>query len=117
MSLRGIEFHPEETPQAIVKSSDGSLSLKTNKGTVDGFTHVMFATGRRPNTAVKISHVFRLRLQKEYLLSFTAALVFNIAMTNLHLLNFQNLGLEAVGVKMSKNGAIEVSSFKLAHPA
>ncbi|URE27850.1 glutathione reductase [Musa troglodytarum] len=50
MSLRGIEFHTEETPQAIVKSSDGSLSLRTNKGTVDGFSHIMFATGRKPNT-------------------------------------------------------------------
>ncbi|XP_061369064.1 glutathione reductase, chloroplastic-like [Gastrolobium bilobum] len=50
MSLRGIEFHTEESPQAIVKSADGSLSLKTNKGTVDGFSHIMFATGRRPNT-------------------------------------------------------------------
>uniref|UniRef100_A0A2P2LI30 glutathione-disulfide reductase n=1 Tax=Rhizophora mucronata TaxID=61149 RepID=A0A2P2LI30_RHIMU len=50
MSLRGIEFHTEETPQAILKSADGSLSLKTNKGTVEGLSHVMFATGRRPNT-------------------------------------------------------------------
>lgn len=74
MSLRGIEFHPEETPQAIVKSSDGSFSLKTNKGTVDGFTHVMYATGRRPNTAVNISRVLHLRLQKKYLLSFTSIL-------------------------------------------
>lgn len=57
MSLRGIEFHTEETPQAIVKSSDGLLSLKTNKGMVDGFTHVMFATGRKPNTKVKVSCV------------------------------------------------------------
>ncbi|KAH6813696.1 glutathione reductase [Perilla frutescens var. frutescens] len=73
MSLRGIEFHPEESPQAILKSSDGLLSLKTNKGTVDGFTHVMFATGRRPNT--------------------------------------KNLGLEAVGVKLSKTGAIEVDEY------
>lgn len=52
MSLRGIEFHTEESPQAILKSSDGSFSLKTNKGTVEGFSHVMFATGRRPNTKV-----------------------------------------------------------------
>ncbi|GFP95291.1 glutathione reductase chloroplastic [Phtheirospermum japonicum] len=73
MSLRGIEFHSEETPQAITKSSDGLLSLKTNKGTIDGFSHVMFATGRRPNT--------------------------------------KNLGLEAVGVKMSKSGAIEVDEY------
>ncbi|KAL9337520.1 hypothetical protein Peur_069289 [Populus x canadensis] len=50
MSLRGIEFHTEESPQAIIKSADGSLSLKTNKGAVEGFSHVMFATGRRPNT-------------------------------------------------------------------
>ncbi|CAK7349578.1 unnamed protein product [Dovyalis caffra] len=50
MSLRGIEFHTEESPQAIIKSADGSLSLKTNKGTVEGFSHVMFATGRRANT-------------------------------------------------------------------
>jgi len=52
MSLRGIEFHTEEIPQAIVKSTDGTLSLKTNRETVDGFSHVMFATGRRPNTKV-----------------------------------------------------------------
>ncbi|KAF3436214.1 hypothetical protein FNV43_RR23306 [Rhamnella rubrinervis] len=50
MSVRGIEFHTEESPQAIHKSADGSLSLKTNKGTVEGFSHIMFATGRRPNT-------------------------------------------------------------------
>lgn len=52
MSLREIEFHPEELPEAILKSPDGSLSLKTNKGTIGGFSHVMFATGRRPNTKV-----------------------------------------------------------------
>ncbi|XP_062149586.1 glutathione reductase, chloroplastic [Alnus glutinosa] len=73
MSIRGIEFHTEESPQAIIKSADGSLSLKTNKGTVEGFSHVMFATGRRPNT--------------------------------------KNLGLETVGVKMTKNGAIEVDEY------
>ncbi|KAH9623552.1 hypothetical protein KSS87_011303 [Heliosperma pusillum] len=73
MAVRGIEFHTEESPQAIVKSADGTLSLRTNKGTVDGFSHVMFATGRRPNT--------------------------------------KNLGLEAVGVKMKDNGAIEVNEY------
>ncbi|XP_073270284.1 glutathione reductase, chloroplastic [Primulina huaijiensis] len=73
MSLRGVKFYPEETGQSIVKSSDGSLSLKTNKGTVDGFSHVMFATGRKPNT--------------------------------------KNLGLETVGVKLSKKGAIEVDEY------
>ncbi|XWS36372.1 hypothetical protein CRYUN_Cryun20dG0079500 [Craigia yunnanensis] len=73
MSLRGIEFHTEESPQAIAKSADGSLSLKTDKGTVEGFSHIMFATGRRPNT--------------------------------------KNLGLESMGVKMNKNGAIEVDEY------
>ncbi|XP_077248065.1 glutathione reductase [Tasmannia lanceolata] len=73
ISLRGIEFHTEESPQAIQKLADGSLSLKTNKGTIDGFSHVMFATGRRPNT--------------------------------------KNLGLEMVGVKTAKNGAIEVDEY------
>ncbi|XP_020586103.1 glutathione reductase, chloroplastic [Phalaenopsis equestris] len=73
MSLRGIEFHTEESPQAILKSADGLLSLKTNKGTIDGFSHVMFATGRKPNT--------------------------------------KNLGLEEVGVKLGKNGAIVVDEY------
>ncbi|GFZ13574.1 glutathione reductase [Actinidia rufa] len=73
MSLRGIEFHTEESPQAILKSADGSLTLKTTKGAVEGFSHVMFATGRKPNT--------------------------------------KNLGLEEVGVKMTKNGAIEVDEY------
>jgi len=52
MALRGIEFHTEESPVAITKAADGSLSLKTSKGTVDGFSHIMFATGRKPNTKV-----------------------------------------------------------------
>ncbi|CAF2047529.1 hypothetical protein HID58_035408 [Brassica napus] len=73
MSLRGIEFHTEESPEAIIKAGDGSFSLKTSKGTVDGFSHVMFATGRKPNT--------------------------------------KNLGLENVGVKLAKNGAIEVDEY------
>jgi glutathione reductase (NADPH) len=52
MALRGIEFHTEESPVAITKAADGSLSLKTSKGTVEGFSHIMFATGRKPNTKV-----------------------------------------------------------------
>ncbi|GAB4830472.1 hypothetical protein Ancab_020185 [Ancistrocladus abbreviatus] len=55
MSLRGIELHMEESPEAIVSRM------------------FMFATGRRPNT--------------------------------------KNLGLEAVGVRMSKNGAMEVDEY------
>ena len=52
MSLRAIEVHPEESPQAILKSADLLLTLKTTKGAVEGFSHVMFATGRKPNTNV-----------------------------------------------------------------
>lgn len=52
MSLRGIKFHTEESPVAITKAADGSFSLKTSKDTVEGFSHVMFATGRSPNTKV-----------------------------------------------------------------
>lgn len=73
MSLRGITFHTEQSPQAITKSNDGLLSLKTNKENFGGFSHVMFATGRRPNS--------------------------------------KNLGLEAVGVEMDKNGAIVVDEY------
>ncbi|KAJ1295592.1 hypothetical protein BS78_01G235000 [Paspalum vaginatum] len=50
MSLRGVKFHTEQTPQAVTKSDDGLLSLKTNKEIIFGFPHVMFATGRKPNT-------------------------------------------------------------------
>lgn len=53
MALRGITFHSEQSPQVVTKSNDGLLSLKTNKETIGGFSHVMFATGRRPNTKVK----------------------------------------------------------------
>jgi hypothetical protein len=61
MSLRGITFHIEQTPQEVTKSDDNLLSLKTNKGTISGFSHVMFATGRKPNTKVNtISHFISL---------------------------------------------------------
>ncbi|KAL6959850.1 hypothetical protein U1Q18_040000 [Sarracenia purpurea var. burkii] len=35
MSLEGIEFHTEESPQAILESTDASLTLKTTKGVVE----------------------------------------------------------------------------------
>ncbi|TKV93839.2 hypothetical protein SEVIR_9G265500v4 [Setaria viridis] len=73
MSLRGVKFHIEQTPQAVIKSDDGLLTLKTNKETISGFSHVMFATGRKANT--------------------------------------KNLGLEDVGVKMDKHGAILVDEY------
>ncbi|KAH7442433.1 hypothetical protein KP509_03G088200 [Ceratopteris richardii] len=50
MTLRGINFHFEESPLAIEKSSDGLLSLRTNKGMERSFSHILFGTGRRPNT-------------------------------------------------------------------
>lgn len=50
MALKGINFHFEESPSAVEKGSDSSLSLKTNRGTEHSFSHIMFATGRRPNT-------------------------------------------------------------------
>uniref|UniRef100_A0A2N9I9Q8 PSII 6.1 kDa protein n=1 Tax=Fagus sylvatica TaxID=28930 RepID=A0A2N9I9Q8_FAGSY len=46
MSVRGIELHTEESPQAIIKAADGSLSLKTNKGTVEGFLTLDVVLGR-----------------------------------------------------------------------
>mgnify|MGYP000412074247 CR=1 FL=1 len=52
MTLRGINFHFEESPVAIEKDSTGQLSLKTNKGSTHSFSHIMFATGRRANTKV-----------------------------------------------------------------
>ncbi|GKC86134.1 glutathione reductase, chloroplastic [Tanacetum coccineum] len=52
MSSKAIELHIEESPQAVIKYVDGSFSLKTNKGTTEGFSHVMLATGRKPNTKV-----------------------------------------------------------------
>ncbi|KAF6142039.1 hypothetical protein GIB67_038007 [Kingdonia uniflora] len=52
MSLRRIDYHTEESPQAILKAPDGSLSLKNNKGNINGFSHIMFATGHRPDTKV-----------------------------------------------------------------
>ncbi|KAG2713525.1 hypothetical protein I3760_04G179800 [Carya illinoinensis] len=98
MSLRGIEFHTEESPQAINKSADGSLSLKTNKGTVEGFSHVMFATRRRPNTKVLNFFFSTLLLPAT---GFFMPCGFPII----------NLGLETDGVKMSKIGAIEVDEY------
>uniref|UniRef100_A0A0C9S687 Glutathione reductase n=1 Tax=Wollemia nobilis TaxID=56998 RepID=A0A0C9S687_9CONI len=73
MALRGVEFHFEESPDAIEKAADGLLTLKTTKEIVNGFSHIMFATGRAPNT--------------------------------------KNLGLEENGVKLTKNGAIEVDEY------
>ncbi|KAL6208686.1 hypothetical protein ACLB2K_019632 [Fragaria x ananassa] len=55
MSLRGIEFHTEESPQAILKSSDGSFSLKTNKGTVEGFSHVRIWDWRRQSKSTPVA--------------------------------------------------------------
>ena len=72
MSVRGVEFHTEESPQAIIKAADGTLTLKTNKETIDGFSHIMFATGRKPNT--KVNFLFLLQ---------TAVFTKNIILVNM----------------------------------
>lgn len=72
MSTQGVVFHFGESPTAIEKNSDRSLTLVTTNGSERADT-VMFATGRAPNT--------------------------------------KNLGLESVGVKLSKQGAIEVDEY------
>ncbi|KAF9618384.1 hypothetical protein IFM89_001107 [Coptis chinensis] len=51
-----FQTYAEESPEAILKAQDGSLSLKTNEETLDGFSHIMFATGRRPNTKDQIAY-------------------------------------------------------------
>ncbi|GKF73195.1 hypothetical protein Tco_0219527, partial [Tanacetum coccineum] len=51
MSSKGIDLHTEECHH-VIKSVDGSFSLKNNKGTTKGFSHVMFGTRRKPNTKV-----------------------------------------------------------------
>jgi glutathione reductase (NADPH) len=99
MSLRGITFHIEQTPQEVTKSDNNLLSLKTNKGTISGFSHVMFATGRKPNTKVNtVSHFISLVLIISSFHTFFYACIL--------IQHRQNLGLEEVGVKMDEHGAI-----------
>jgi hypothetical protein len=51
MSTQGVVFHFGESPTAIEKNSDRSLTLVTTNGSERADT-VMFATGRAPNTKV-----------------------------------------------------------------
>ncbi|KAF3455827.1 hypothetical protein FNV43_RR00469 [Rhamnella rubrinervis] len=44
----------EELSSTLKNPPKLSLSLKTNKGTVEGFSHILFATGRRPNTKLAL---------------------------------------------------------------
>ncbi|GJV40050.1 annexin D5-like protein [Tanacetum coccineum] len=53
MSSKGIDLHTKECHH-VIKYVDGSFSLKTNKGTTDGFSHVMFGTGHKPNTKCQL---------------------------------------------------------------
>ena len=53
---RGIDLHPESTPEKIEKHDDGTLTihLKKKSGesyTIGGLDQVLMATGRKPNTA------------------------------------------------------------------
>lgn len=112
MSLRGITFHTEQTPQAVTKSDDGFLTLKTNKGSINGFSHVMFATGRKPNTKVNtMFNHFPFFLVK-FDFRHTEYMHFLGAYIWIQTIYLQNLGLEEVGVKMDKHGAIVVCVLK-----
>jgi glutathione reductase (NADPH) len=50
LKARGIHVHAGESPTAIEEVGDGTLRLKTDKGTELVADNVMFATGRRPNS-------------------------------------------------------------------
>ncbi|GJW06458.1 isoleucine--tRNA ligase, chloroplastic/mitochondrial-like protein [Tanacetum coccineum] len=60
MSSKGIDLHTKECHH-VIKYVDGSFSLKTNKGTTDGFSHVMFGTGHKPNTKTDLPVFVALR--------------------------------------------------------
>lgn len=52
---RGLNLHPDTTPERIEKKSDGTLTLhlKQKSGdsaVLEGLDQVLMATGRRPNT-------------------------------------------------------------------
>ncbi|KAF6150763.1 hypothetical protein GIB67_020846 [Kingdonia uniflora] len=65
MSLRGIEFHTEEPPQAILKARDGSLSLKTNKGNINAFSHIIFVAHSEAQEELKRQTNASSRQEKE----------------------------------------------------
>jgi glutathione reductase (NADPH) len=55
-AARGVGLHPSSSPTAVERAADGTLTLtlKAADGSVKkltGLSHVMAATGRRPNTA------------------------------------------------------------------
>jgi len=51
LKAKGIHVHSGESPLSIEEAADGKLKLKTDKGTEIVADNVMFATGRKPNSA------------------------------------------------------------------
>mmetsp|Transcript_1022 Transcript_1022/g.3415 ORF Transcript_1022/g.3415 Transcript_1022/m.3415 type:complete len:496 (-) Transcript_1022:237-1724(-) len=51
MEARGIKLHFKADPTKIEKTADGRLKVTFNTGAEDVFDCVMYATGRKPNTA------------------------------------------------------------------
>ena len=50
LQQRGIHLHASERPSSITARRPSVLLFRTDRGTVIEVDHVMFATGRRPNT-------------------------------------------------------------------
>ncbi len=53
---RGVNLHPESTPEKIEKHEDGTLTIHLKKKSgesyiIGGLDQVLMATGRKPNTA------------------------------------------------------------------
>ncbi len=51
MRAKGLKIHFGAEPRAIARRADGSLGVECTDGTTQEADLVMFATGRRPNTA------------------------------------------------------------------
>lgn len=54
LEIAGIRIHPNATPEAIEKLPDGQLALSISSGEKISADSVMFATGRKANTKVRI---------------------------------------------------------------
>jgi len=53
LQAQGIVFHFGESPTAVEKNNDGTFSLVTDAGK-EVSDLIMFATGRAPNTKVRV---------------------------------------------------------------
>jgi glutathione reductase (NADPH) len=53
---KGLNLHPESSPEKIEKNADGTLTIHLKKKSgesysIGGLDQVLMATGRKPNTA------------------------------------------------------------------